>query len=131
MRDVLVTASITLLGAIGASCSAGAADEAARHVGTYEATGEGGDGALLEGTVRLVDGCLLVEQDDLGERYLVYFPDEEVTWSHDGLGYAESAYGAGAAIALPGGVSPDSRPVPSDCRERFGGLRQWIVAQSG
>lgn len=130
MRNVLATASVALLAVIGAGCSADAADEAVRHVGTYEAIGQGGDWALLEGTVRLVDGCLLVEQDDLGERYLVYFPDDEVAWSRDGLVYAESTYGAGDGIALAGGVAADYRPVPADCRERFAGLTQWIVAQS-
>lgn len=94
------------------------------------ATGEGGDGALLEGTVRLEDGCFLVEAST-GERFLTYFPEDEVEWSDEGLRYGGSTYGSGDSIALGGGIASDSRPVPSDCRERSETLTQWTVAQSG
>ena len=131
VRDVLATAALALLCASAAGCSASESGNASRHVGTYDSYGEGGDAALLEGTVRLVDGCLFVEQRDVGERYLVYFPDREVEWSDDGLRYAGSTYGAGDAIALGGGASGVPQPVPSDCRQRFETLPQWTVARSG
>ncbi|MFC7359047.1 hypothetical protein [Nocardioides astragali] len=130
MRHVPVTVTLALLCVAGAGCSAGTSDEVSRHVGTYEATGEGGDGALLEGTVQLDDGCFFVEAST-SERFLVYFPADEVEWSDEGLRYAVSTYGTGDSIALGGGGSSASRPVPSDCRERFEALPQWTVAQSG
>ncbi|WP_210651429.1 hypothetical protein [Nocardioides sp. SYSU D00065] len=119
-----------LLCAVSAGCSTGTSDALSHHVGTYEATGEGGDGALLEGTVRLADGCFLVESTT-SERFLVYFPGNEVGWSDKGLRYAGTTYGAGDSIVLGGGASSGSWPVPSACRERFEALPQWIVAQSG
>lgn len=130
MRRVPASAILALACAAGAGCSAGTSDEVADHVGTYEATGEGGDGALLEGTVQLDDGCFVVEAN-AGERFLVYFPEDEVKWSDEGLGYAGATYGSGDSIAVGGGASSVSRPVPSDCREGFEALPQWIVAQSG
>jgi hypothetical protein len=130
MRTVPATVSLALLCAAGAGCSAGPSDAVSAHVGTYEAAGEGGDGALLEGTVRLEDGCLFVEAS-ADERFLAYFPDDEVEWSGRGLRYGGSTYGSGDSIALGGGTSSATRPVPSDCRERFEDLAQWTVAQSG
>jgi hypothetical protein len=129
MRLVPATMTLALVCAAGSGCSAEASDEASRHVGTYEATGEGGDGALLEGTVQLDDGCFFVETN-AGERFLVYFPEDEVEWSDEGLHYADSTYSNGDSIALGGGSS-GSRPVPSECREGFKALPQWTVAQSG
>ena len=130
MHHVPAAVTLALFGAAGAGCSAGASEAASGHVGTYEATGEGGDGALLEGTARLNNGCFFVVAST-GERFLVYFPDDEVEWSEEGLRYGGSTYGTGDSIALGGGVSSASRPVPSDCRERFESLPQWTVAQSG
>ena len=130
MRRVLATVPLSLLCAASASCTADTSDEVSRHVGTYEATGEGGDGALLEGTVQLDDGCFLVEATD-GERVVVYFPEDEVEWREDGLKYAGSTYRTGDSIALGGGGSSASWPVPVDCRDRFEGAPQWAVAQSG
>ncbi len=65
-----------------------------------------------------------------GERFLVYFPEDEVEWNDGGLRYAGSTYEAGDNIALGGGSSA-SWPVPLDCRARFEALPQWTVAQSG
>ncbi len=106
------------------------ADQVADHVGTYEAFGEGGNSALLEGVVRVVGGCFLVETD-LGERYLPYFPEDEVEWSDEGLRYAGRTYREGDAVALGGAVSgPSSRPLPARCGELAGAPR-WTVAQAG
>ena len=129
MRRDISAATLVLVCAAGAGCGAGTADEVSRHVGTYEATGEGGDGALLEGTVRLDDGCFLVEAAR-GERFLVYFPEDEVEWTVDGLRHGGSTYEAGDSIALGGGSS-GSWALPFDCREPFEALPQWTVAQSG
>jgi hypothetical protein len=65
-----------------------------------------------------------------GERFLAYFPEDEVEWRDEGLRYGGLTYGSGDSIVLGGGTSSASRPVPSDCRERFEALTQWIVAQS-
>lgn len=130
MCRVLAAAVLALACAPGAACSAGASDVVSAHVGTYEATGEGGDGARLEGTVRLEDGCFFVEASS-GERFLTYFPEDEVEWSDEGLRYGGSTYGSGDSIALGGGISSAARPVPSDCREYSETLTQWTVAQSG
>lgn len=130
MRTVPATVTLVLVCVGGAGCSAWTSDEVSAHVGTYEATGEGGDGALLEGTVRLEDGCLFVEAST-GGRFLAYFPEDEVEWRDEGLRYDGTTYGSGDSIVLGGGTSSATRPVPSDCRERFEALTQWIVAQSG
>lgn len=130
MRLALATVPLSLLCAASAGCTADTSDEVSRHVGTYAATGEGGDGALLEGTVQLDDGCFLVEATT-GERFVVYFPEDEVEWNAEGLWYAGSVYRTSDSIALSGGGSGASRPVPVDCRDRFEDAPQWIVAQSG
>lgn len=129
MRSIPAKVALTAALAAGAGCSAGTSDEATRHVGTYKATGEGGDGAILEGTVLLDDGCFIVETS-AAERFLVYFPEDEVEWSKEGLRYGGSTYSNGDSIALSGGGADASRPIPPDCRERFEGLRHWTVAQS-
>ena len=128
-----------LLSVVASTCISGAtacgaedssrADEAAKHVGTYRASGEGGDGALLEGTVRIVDGCFLVE-DKGGPRYLPYFPDDEVRRNGEGLEYSGASYGDGAAIALGGGVSGSPEPMPANC-SGLNGLVRWTVGQGG
>ena len=130
MRRIPASAALAIVCTSGIGCSAETSDEAPRHVGTYKATGEGGDGALLEGTVRLDDGCFIVETS-AAERFLVYFPDDEVGWSEEGLHHGGSTYSNGDSIAVGGGGVDSSRPVPPDCRERFEGLRQWTVTQSG
>lgn len=130
MRHAATVTTLVLVCAVGAGCSARKSDEVLRHVGTYEAAGEGGDGALLAGTVQIVEGCFFIEVST-GKRFLVHFPRDEVEWRDEGLRYAGSTYGAGDNIALGGGVSSDSRSVPWDCRDGHGALPQWIVAQSG
>ena len=123
--------TLALLVTLGAGCSGDGQGDASRHVGTYEAFGEGGNGALLEGTVQVVDGCFFVEAST-GERVLVYFPEDEVEWTDGALRYADSTYRAGDSIALGGGSAAGAfRPLPSDCRGGFDDSPQWIVAQSG
>jgi hypothetical protein len=114
-----------------AGCNAeqpGNVAEVAKHVGTYRAVGEGGDGALLEGTVRIVEGCFLVQQDT-GGRYLPFFPEGEVRWSNGGLNYNGEDYGDGDAIALGGGASGKLEPLPANCGAQTG-LSRWTVAQA-
>lgn len=101
--------------------------EAAEHVGTYRAVGEGGDAALLEGTVRLIDGCFVVEQDP-GGRYLPFFPEDEVTWSDAGLRYGGNTYGEGDVIALGGGASGTLAPMPERCGA-VANMTRWTVTQ--
>lgn len=68
---VLVTSGL-------AGCSPGSGDRSSGPLATYEATGEGGFGALLSGTLTAVDGCVLVEQED-GTLVLPVFADS-VEW---------------------------------------------------
>lgn len=128
MHLLRVVAALVLACA-AAGCRDGAAEEVARHVGTYDATGEGGDAALLEGTVRLDGGCFLVETA-VGGRFLVAFPRDEVAWRDGGLRRAGRTYAAGDRIALAGGSGAEW-PVPRACRGARASLPWWTVAQSG
>jgi hypothetical protein len=100
----------------------------AEHVVTYKATVDGGDNALLEGTVQVVDGCFIVTQEGLQSAYLPLFPDDEVRWVDGRLEYNGEAYSDGDTIALPGGLSgrPDEAVVPESCAAT--GLTPWTVA---
>jgi hypothetical protein len=114
----------------GTGCTADGSENAAavaEHVATYEPSGDGGDGALLEGTVLVVDGCLVVKQD-VGGRYLPFFPAGEVEWSDGSLRYGGRSYWDGDAIALGGGASGASKPMPASCGE-LADLTRWMVAQ--
>lgn len=103
-----------------------------QHVGTYQATGTGGDSALLEGTVRLLDNCFTVEQEGVPGRFLPLFPDDEVGWSDGRLDYDGKTYGDGDTIALGGGESGivEGAAIPENC-DATSGLTPWTVAQEG
>lgn len=133
VHPMLVTVAaftcITVIAGCGDDDSANT-DQVADHVGVYKAFGaDGGDTALLKGTVRIIDGCFVVETE--GARYVPYFPSDEVQWSGDGLQYGTEAFGDGAAIALGGGQwSGDPQPLPARCGN-LDNLSQWTVAQGG
>ncbi|WP_134767805.1 hypothetical protein [Nocardioides sp. 1609] len=126
--------AVTVTGLVVAGCGTDKPDSTesaalAEHVGTYQAFGEGGNGALLEGTVRVVDGCLTVVRGD-GEAYLPFFPDDEVRWNGGRLDYLGETFGDGDAIALGGGVSGivEGATVPENCDVKPR-LTPWTVAQ--
>ena len=135
MTLVLVALTVTGLSLAGCSSDKSDSTESAalgEHVGTYEATGDGGDAALLEGTVRLLDSCFTVEQRGVRDGFLPLFPDDEVAWSGGRLDYDGKTYGEGDAIALGGGESGivDGATIPDDCNTASG-LRPWTVTQQG
>lgn len=95
---------------------------------TYEPTGDGGDGALLEAQVVLTDGCVYVEQD--GRRMLPIFPDDQVErGTGEQLTYHGETYEDGDRIALGGGGTDrpfEGASVPDGCADD---LPVWVVAQ--
>lgn len=132
-----VLVALTVTGLSLAGCSSDEPDSResaalAEHVGTYEATGDGGAAALLEGAVRLLDGCFTVEQRGVRDGFLPLFPDDEVAWSDGRLDYDGKTYGEGDAIALGGGETGnvEGATIPDDCTTASG-LTPWTVTQQG
>lgn len=115
-----------------AGCSASTSDPSgaqtsatarASPVATYPPPPVGMD-AALEGTLRLVDQCLVVEGTD-GAHTVPVFPSDEVDWSADVLTWRTKEYRAGDHILLGGGggSSPDGY-LPKGCV----GLASWLVS---
>ncbi|NKY39907.1 hypothetical protein [Cellulomonas septica] len=77
---------------------------------------DGGDAALLEGTVSVTDVCLTVV-DELGQRWLPVFQRPRTTWDGTTLTYDGTSYTDGGHIRLGGGSgSTDSADyVPDGC----------------
>ncbi|GCD19425.1 hypothetical protein ACFO3K_00460 [Cellulomonas algicola] len=65
---------------------------------------DGGDAALLEGTVSVTDVCLTVV-DELGQRWLPVFQRPRTTWDGTTLTYDGTSYTDGGHIRLGGGGS--------------------------
>lgn len=65
---------------------------------------DGGDAALLEGTVSVTDVCLTVV-DELGQRWLPVFQRPRTTWDGTTLTYGGTGYTDGSRIRLGGGGS--------------------------
>ncbi len=128
MATVSVALCLTVVGCGSGRPNASEAAALAEHVGTYQASADGGDGALLEGTVRVVGGCLTVRQGDAGDAFLPLFPDDEVRWSRGRLDYDGQSYSDGDAIALTGGSSGwlDEVVIPKSCDATA--LTPWTVA---
>ena len=122
---VAVAILATALPACGASGSP-ASNEAGQHVGRYEPTGDDGHDGSLEGAVRVVSGCFLVEAGD--RWYVPSFPAAEVRWRDGRLRYAGDSFGAGDRILLRGGAAttaPGSWPQACASLE---GLQRWTVS---
>lgn len=99
---------------------------------TYRATGAGGDTAFLDGVLRGVDGCVVVETDD-GETVVPVFPDRDVHagWG-DTLVHRGETFTFGQRATFTGGYtdapwSTGSADVPGGCGDR----QQFVVAPSG
>ena len=94
-------------------------------VAVYPAPDYGMD-ALLDGTVRLNDGCLVVEGGE-GTTAVPVFPSDDVTWDEDSklLTWRGETYSDGDAISLGGGFvgtsGIENGYFPEDCagREAF------------
>ncbi|MEJ5946364.1 hypothetical protein WDZ17_13785 [Pseudokineococcus basanitobsidens] len=91
-------------------------------VAYYEPTGNGGDDALLTDVVENVDGCLVVEGDDIAgeEPYVPVFATNDST-AHDITQGTTVDLGGGAPGVLDGDWAyPDACPAAGP---------YWVVAQ--
>jgi hypothetical protein len=127
MRAALTTLLLVTL----AACGSGA--EAPEDAATYEPHGEGGNAALLEGTLTHEGDCFYVDTTE-GERFLPIFPSDSVETSGSTLTYADTAFEPGEGIALGGGETPrtadiaEAANVPSGCDQD---VALWVVSQTG
>lgn len=76
---------------------------------------QAGDGARLEGVLKLHNGCLVVMPEDGGAPVVPVFPDQAVDETGDGLVFTDAegrtltlAEGEQPALAGGGGGAPDS-----------------------
>ena len=122
-----VLTAIVMSGCTGAPEPAPAPGE--EPVASYVPAGEGGDSALLTGTLHVADNCLTVT-DELHQTWVPVFPRNETTWTAGTLNYANSSYTPGETIELRGGateVDPDPDLfIPDSCRS----IPRWVVAQT-
>ncbi|MBE7699858.1 hypothetical protein H9623_05975 [Oerskovia sp. Sa1BUA8] len=135
MRPRLVAALVTAVGGLGAACAAPGPDDAPTPTAplgpaaVYRTVGTGGDAALLEGVVRIVDGCLYVDGQEGTGRYFPYFPVTDTAWEDDTLVWDGGRYVDGDPISLGGGeIGPGGLTdavAPAGCDDSQG----WIVAQ--
>lgn len=123
-----VAASLVLL-----TACAWSDDTSSAAVPTYEPRGDGGDAALLDGTLVLAGGCFYVMPAD-GKRVLAVFPVDEVETDGNTLTYSDVEYVDGDPISVGGGALSGGSEVraeavmPESC-DSDGSL--WLVAQSG
>lgn len=113
-RALCVTVSALAL----ASTATGCGDEGGSEsplVATYAAAGEGGDGAVLEGTLVLENGCTYVDGAG-GNRWLPIFVDV-VTGDGEALTYGTETLEYGDEVSLTGGESSitDGVEIPEAC----------------
>jgi hypothetical protein len=89
--------------------------EGPASVATYSAAGEGGDGALLEGTLVLDGQCTYVVDGD-GTRWLPIFVDV-VRGGDEALTYGATTLRYDSEVALAGGESTvtEEDDVPGGC----------------
>lgn len=126
MRAALTTLLLVTL----VACGAGA--EAPKDAATYEPHGEGGNAALLEGTLTHEDDCFYVDTPE-GERFLPVFPSDSVETHGSTLTYAGTGFEPGQGIALGGGETPrtadiaEAADIPSGCAED---VALWVVSQT-
>lgn len=86
-------------------------------VAQYERAGEGGDDALLEGTLRHVNGCLIVESDG-GRIVIPAFPYNEVTWNGVTFSWEDASFEVGEHVRFAGGYTssaPSFVTIPHSC----------------
>jgi hypothetical protein len=72
---------------------------------------DGGDGALLEGTVQMSDSCVVIV-DELGQTWLPIFQRPRTTWDGTTLTYNGRPYTDGGSISLGGGYN--DQPLEAD-----------------
>ena len=69
------------------------------------------DGALLEGTLRVSDSCVVIV-DDRGQTWLPIFQRPRTTWDGTTLTYNGAPYTDGSSISLGGGYN--DQPLDAD-----------------
>lgn len=72
---------------------------------------DGGDSALLEGTVQMSDSCVVIV-DELGQTWLPTFQRPRTTWDGTTLTYNGRPYTDGSSISLGGGYN--NQPLDAD-----------------
>ena len=110
---VLAVAAVVLTGCAASPASAPQVDAT---VATYESTGPGGDGAQLQGVLRVIEGgCVVVETESQGTITPV-FPADEINDATGALfEYKGVTYYEGEQIDLGGGASQPSTNLPKAC----------------
>ena len=122
------SASSWVAAALLAACGTGTPDDAA-VVATYASQASESASAELHGTVRFLDGCLIVETD-LHGKVIPVFAESEVEWNEGNLVYLGQRYPDGQEIDLGGGLGdkPTSGArIPEACPD----LKVWIVGLHG
>jgi predicted small secreted protein len=119
-RTLAVVLAVVSGGAVLAACgteepSTGAGTDVAHA--EYASGGSGGDDALLSGTARVADGCLVVEENDSGTVYTPVFPK------------GADLPADGDQMSLPGGAH-DERPEFASSNGCESGPF-WVVAAEG
>lgn len=123
------TSSVPVVVALSAACAIGLAGCTAASLPTsgplaaYPSP-EGGMDALLEGTLRLQNGCLVITGDP--GVWVPYFPAGSASWDGEVLRWNERDYRDGDQISIGGGevgIGPDAY-TPEGCT----GIDAWLVS---
>lgn len=69
---------------------------------------DGGDDALLEGTVQVSDSCVVIV-DELGQTWQPIFQRPRTTWDGTTLTYNGRPYTDGSSISLGGGYNDEPK----------------------
>lgn len=138
MRPRLVAAFATAaaVGALGSACGVIPGTDAAPTpteplgpAAVYRNVGTGGNDALLEGVVSIVDGCLYVDGPEEVGRYVPYFPVTDTTWEEDALVWNGGRYIDGDRISLAGGERGSGGLTDAVAPEGCDDSQAWVVAQ--
>lgn len=116
----LCSASMTLIAAL-ALVACAADSSGTESLPSYEASSDGGDMALLTGTLSFAEDCLFVVNDE-GASVVPVFPRGTATWNGEVLAVTTSIDNVSGRIAdtveLAGGYRdewPGSSPIPAGC----------------
>lgn len=105
----------TMVAGLLCACSSGSDPFFATYVS--EAPFGSGDAALLTGTLRNLDGCIVVEAPD-GTVVVPVFPEQETAWGSDGqLQLAGLTFALDTEVAFGGGSNAASADydIPPAC----------------
>ncbi len=128
----LLAISAACLALAACSHDPGALEASDSPVARYDWAEDSGMQALLEGTLEIRDGCLVVNPswDDADTVVVPIFPRSYASWDADRnvLSYAGRDYALGDSIWAAGGhVSlPDDAVVPPSCPTR-GGEEPFLI----